>query len=141
TTSHTLIAFLDATKYPPSLLFLLMTLGFTMLGLYAFDAGVPKWLTPALTFGRVPLFYFLVHLTLIHLLVVAFGYARYGSVHCFVTSPSLDKYPFEMPPGWGYSLGFVYAMWAGVVLLLYPLCAWFSRVKASHRSSSWLSYL
>jgi len=140
TASHTLIAFLDATKYPPSLLFLLMTLGFTMLGLFAFDAGVPRWLSPALTFGRVPLFYFIVHLSLIHLLVVAIGYARYGSVHWFFNSPSLDKYPFEMPPGWGYSLPFVYAMWAAVVVLLYPLCVWFARVKARHRSP-WLSYL
>ena len=140
TATHTLIAFLDVTKYPPSLLFLLMTLGFTMLGLYAFDAGVPRWATPALTFGRVPLFYFLVHLPLIHLLVVAVGYARYGSIHWFFTSPSLDKYPFEMPPGWGYSLPFVYATWALVVISLYPLCAWFARVKA-HNRSAWLSYL
>jgi uncharacterized membrane protein len=130
TATHTLIAFLDATKYPPSLLFLLMTL----------DAGVPKWLTPALTFGRVPLVYFLVHLAFIHLLVVAIGGARYGSVHWFFNSPSLDKYPFEMPPGWGYSLPFVYAMWASLVILLYPLCAWFARVKSRNRSA-WLSYL
>jgi uncharacterized membrane protein len=140
TATHTLIAFLDATKYPPSLLFLLMTLGFTMLGLWAFDAGVPRWLTPVLTFGRVPLFHFIVHVTLIHLLVVAIGYARYGSMHWFTNSPSLDKYPFEMPPGWGYSLPFIYAMWAAVVLLLYPLCSWFARVKARSRSA-WLSYL
>ncbi len=140
TATHTLIAFLDVTKYPPSLLFLLMTLGLTMLGLYAFDAGVPRWAKPALTFGRVPLFYFLVHLPLIHLLVVAVGYARYGSIHWFFTSPSLDKYPFEMPPGWGYSLPFVYATWALVVISLYPLCAWFARVKARSRSA-WLSYL
>jgi uncharacterized membrane protein len=138
--TRTVIAFLDATKYPPSLLFLLMTLGFTMLGLYAFDAGVPKWLTPALTFGRVPLFYFLTHLALIHLLVVGVGYARYGAVHWFFNSPSLDKYPFEMPPGWGYSLPIIYALWGGVVLLLYPLCSWFARVKARNRSA-WLSYL
>ena len=117
-----------------------MTLGFTMLGLYAFDRRVPRGLTPALVFGRVPLFYFLVHLPLIHLFVVAIGYARYGSIHWFFDSPSLDKYPFEMPPGWGYSLPFVYAMWAIVVILLYPLCAWFARVKARTRSS-WLSYL
>jgi hypothetical protein len=111
-----------------------------MLGLFAFDAGVPRWLSPALTFGRVPLFYFIVHLSLIHLLVVAIGYARYGSVHWFFNSPSLDKYPFEMPPGWGYSLPFVYATWAAVVILLYPLCAWFARVKSRSRAA-WLSYL
>ena len=137
---RTLIAFLDATKYPPSLLFLLMTLGFTMLGLYAFDGGVPRWMAPATTFGRVPLFYFIVHLSVIHLLVVAVGYARYGSIHWFFNSPSLDKYPFEMPPGWGYSLPFSYMMWAVVVLALYPVCAWFARVKARSRSP-WLSYV
>ena len=140
TASHTVIAFLDATKYPPSLLFLLMTLGFTMLGLRMFDAGVPRWLAPALTFGRVPLFYFMVHLSLIHLLVVAIGYARYGSMHWFFNSPSLDKYPFEMPPGWGYSLPFIYGMWALLVIALYPLCAWFARIKARNRSV-WLSYV
>lgn len=140
TPSHTLISFFNATKYPPSLLFLLMTLGFTMLGLYTFDRGVPRLLKPALTYGRVPLFYFLVHLPLIHLFVVAIGYARYGSIHWFFDSPSLDKYPFEMPPGWGYSLPFVYAMWALVVILLYPVCAWFARVKARNKSP-WLSYL
>jgi uncharacterized membrane protein len=140
TATHTLISFMNATKYPPSLLFLLMTLGFTMFGLYAFDGGVPRVLRPALVFGRVPLFYFLVHLPLIHLLVVAIGYARYGSLHWFFQSPSLDKYPFEMPPGWGYSLPFVYAMWGLVVISMYPLCAWFARVKARNKSP-WLSYL
>jgi uncharacterized membrane protein len=140
TASHTLISFFNATKYPPSLLFLLMTLGFTMLGLYAFDRGVPRLLKPALTFGRVPLFYFLVHLPVIHLFVVAIGYAKYGSIHWFFDSPSLDKYPFEMPPGWGYSLPFVYAMWALVVILMYPLCVWFAGVKARNKSP-WLSYL
>jgi uncharacterized membrane protein len=140
TATRTLIAFLDTTKYPPSLLFLLMTLGFTLLGLYAFDGGTPRWSRPALTFGRVPLFYFLVHLPLIHLLAIAIGYARYGSIHWFFESPSLDKYPFEMPPGWGYSLPFIYAMWAAVVIALYPLCAWFAGVKARNKSA-WLSYL
>jgi len=140
TASHTLISFFNATKYPPSLLFLLMTLGFTMIGLYAFDRGVSPVLKPALTFGRVPLFYFLVHLPVIHLFVVAIGYAKYGAIHWFFDSPSLDKYPFEMPPGWGYSLPFVYAMWALVVILMYPLCVWFAGVKARNKSP-WLSYL
>lgn len=140
TASHTVIAFLDATKYPPSLLFLLMTLGFTTLALYAFDGGVPRLFKPALTYGRVPLFYFLIHIALIHLFVVAIGYARYGAIHWFLDSPSLDKYPFEMPPGWGYSLPFVYGMWALVVIVLYPACAWFAGVKARNKAP-WLSYV
>jgi uncharacterized membrane protein len=138
--SHTVISFFNATKYPPSLIFLLMTLGLTLLALRAFDAGVPRLFAPAITFGRVPLFYFLLHLPLIHLLAMGVAYARYGAVHWFVESPSLDRYPFTVPPGWGYPLGVVYAVWALVVIVLYLPCAWFARVRA-RSSAVWLRYL
>ena len=72
---RTLLSFLNTTKYPPSLLFLLMTLGPALLFLRAVDAGTPRWLRPAIVFGRVPLFYFAMHIVVIHLLVVvALGY-------------------------------------------------------------------
>ena len=76
---RTALSFLNANKYPPSLLYLLMTLGPAALILWMLDAGTPRWLRPALVFGRVPLFYFLLHLTLIHLLAVVACYARYGA--------------------------------------------------------------
>ena len=138
--SFTAISFLNATKYPPSLLFLLMTLGVTLLGLRVFDGGVSRVFRPALRFGKVPLFFFLLHLPLIHLLAVGLSFVRYGSAHWFFESPSLDRYPFTLPPGWGYSLPVVYGFWILVVVLMYPLCAWFENVKARHRAV-WLRYL
>ena len=136
----TVLSFLNTTKYPPSLLFLLMTLGPALIFLRAMDRGVPRLLQPAAVIGRVPLFYYICHFSLIHLLAVAVGYARYGAVHWFMESPSLDRYPFTTPPGWGYPLTVVYAVWMLVVLALYPLCKWYSRVKAQSRAP-WFSYL
>ena len=72
----TVLSFLNTTKYPPSLLFLLMTLGPALLALGWADAGTPRRLRPVLVFGGVPLFYFLVHLPLIHLLAIGASYAR-----------------------------------------------------------------
>src|SRR5215510_4191166 len=138
--SRTVISFLNTTKYPPSLLFLLMTLGVTLLGLRVFDGGVPAALRPALRFGKVPLFFFLLHLPLIHLLAVVTSLLRYGSAHWFFESPSLDRYPFTLPPEWGYSLPVVYGVWILVLVLMYPLCAWFADVKARKRAG-WLRYL
>ncbi len=140
TTTATLLSFLNATKYPPSLLFLLMTLGPAFLALAALDRGTPAWLRPTITYGRVPLFYFVLHLPLIHLVAVAFSYARYGSAHWMFESPDLAHYPFSNPPGWGYSLPIVYAIWIAVVVMLYPACRWFAGVKARRREA-WLSYV
>lgn len=140
TTSHTLLSFLNATKYPPSLLFLLMTLGFTMLGLFAFDREVPRWLSPVLTIGRVPLFYYILHFTLIHLYATIMAFVRYGTAHWMFESKTIADYPFADPPGWGYPLPIVYLAWMIVVISAYPVCAWYARVKARSKSP-WLSYL
>jgi uncharacterized membrane protein len=137
---RTALSFLNANKYPPSLLYLLMTLGPAVLILWMLDAATPRWLRPALVFGRVPLFYFLLHLPLIHLLAVVACYARYGVVHWMFESPSLDKYPVTFPPGWGYELPGVYLVWMIVVVSLYPLCRWFADVRR-RRSDWWVSYL
>jgi uncharacterized membrane protein len=133
------LSFLNTTKYPPSLLFLLMTLGPALLFLWAVDARTPQWLRPALTVGKVPMFYYLLHIPLIHLLAIAVCYVRYGQVHWMFESPTLRQFPITPPPGWGYSLPIVYLVWAVVVLTLYPLCRWFSDLKR-RRSDEWLSY-
>ena len=135
----TALSFLNTTKYPPSLLYLLMTLGPALLFLWAVDAGTPQWLRPALIVGKVPMFYYLLHIPLIHMLAVAVCYARYGQVHWMFESPTLRQFPITPPPGWGYSLPIVYLIWAVVVLTLYPLCRWFARLK-QRRSDAWLSY-
>ncbi len=136
----TVLSFLNTNKYPPSLLFLLMTLGPALLLLGAFDAGIPRMLRPALIIGRVPLFYFLAHFTLIHLLTVVVVLARFGSAHWAFESPSMDNFPFTRPPGWPVSLPVTYAIWATVVIALYPLCRWFAALRA-RRKDWWLSYL
>jgi uncharacterized membrane protein len=136
----TTLSFLNTTKYPPSLLFLLMTLGPALLLLRAVDHGTPRSVRPALVFGRVPLFYYLLHFLLIHLLAVATCYLRFGSAHWMFESPDLAHYPFTAPPGWGYPLPIVYAVWALVVAAAYPLCARFAAFK-QRRTDRWLSYL
>jgi uncharacterized membrane protein len=137
--AFTALSFLNTTKYPPSLLYLLMTLGPAMLFLWAVDARTPRWLRPPLIIGKVPMFYYLLHIPLIHLLAIAVCYARYGQIHWMFESPSLGQFPITPPPGWGYSLPIVYLVWAFVVIALYPLCRRFAALK-QRSSDAWLSY-
>lgn len=137
--AFTMLSFLNTTKYPPSLLFLLMTLGPSLLFLWAVDRGIPRWLRPALIFGKVPMFYYLLHIPLIHLIAIAVCYARNGQVHWMFESPNLNSFPITPPPGWGYSLPVVYLVWIIVVVMLYPVCRWFAGLR-QRRRDWWLSY-
>ena len=136
----TVLSFLNTTKYPPSLLFLLMTLGPALLFLRAVDARTPAWLRPALIIGKVPMFYFLLHFLLIHLLTVVAALLRYGDAHLMFESPSLDKFPITQPPGWPLPLPAVWLIWISIPVMLYPLCRWFAGVR-QRRTDWWLSYL
>jgi uncharacterized membrane protein len=134
------LSFLDTTKYPPSLLFLLMTLGPALLLLRALEAGTPAILRPARVYGKVPMFYYLLHVPLIHLLALLACWVRYDAVHWMFESPTLDRFPVTRPPGWPMGLPTVYLVWATVVALLYPVCRAWARLK-QRRSDAWLSYL
>ena len=136
----TVISFLDVSKYPPSLLFLLMTLGPVLLLLHLFDGTVPAAFRPALAIGKVPLFFFLGHFYVIHLLAVAASYLRYGEIGEMFRSPDLAHFPFSAPPGWSASLPMIYAIWAGVLFIMFPLCRWYADVKRRN-AAWWLSYL
>jgi hypothetical protein len=137
--AFTALSFLDTNKYPPSLLVLLVALGPALLFLWAVDTATPPWLRPALIVGEVHMFYYLLHIPLIHMLAIAVCYARYGQVHWMFEFPGLGQFPITPPPEWGYSLPIVYLFWALVVLTLYPLCRWFARLK-QRRSDAGLSY-
>jgi len=137
---RTVLSFLAATKYPPSLSFLLMTLGPALVMLGLFERGTPRLLRPSLVYGKVPLFYYVVHFALIHAIAVVVCFARYGAAHWLFESPDMAHYPFSPPPGWGFGLPVVYLMWAGVVLAMYLPCRWFAALK-QRRSDAWLSYL
>ena len=117
-----------------------MTLGPALLLLRAFDAGVPALLRPALIIGKVPLFFYVLHFYLIHLLAVVASYLRYGHAEEMFQSPDLDHFPFSEPTDWGSSVPVIYLLWAFVVLSMFPLCRWYAGVKR-RRADWWLSYL
>lgn len=138
--AFTMLSFLNTSKYPPSLLFLLMTLGPALILLGLLERGTPRLLRPALVFGRVPMFYYLLHVPFIHLIAVGVCYLRYGQAHWMFESPDLSRFPITPPPGWGYSLPVIYLIWIYVVVALYPLCRWYAGYKQRH-NYAWLSYL
>ena len=137
---RTVMSFVNTAKYPPSLLFLLMTLGPALILLRVFEGRVPALFRPALIIGKVPLFFYVLHFFLIHLLAVAASYVRYGKVSGMFESPDLSHFPFSQPPGWGASLAVVYLLWLAVAVVMFPLCRWYAEVKRL-RTDRWLSYL
>jgi uncharacterized membrane protein len=140
TVLFTALSFLNTTKYPPSLAFVLMTLGPALLALAWVERAEGAWQRVFLVFGRVPLFYYVLHFFLLHVAAVLVCLAKYGSAHWMFESPDLGNYPFSPPPGWGFGLPVVYLAWLGVVFATYPLCRWFAALKARRRDP-WLSYL
>jgi uncharacterized membrane protein len=132
---RTVLSFLNCEKYPPSLLFVLMTLGPAIL-LMAVADWLPKGLKGFFTtFGRVPLFYYLLHFVVIHGLAVAYALARDGDAGWLFGGG------LPIPPaGYGLSLPVLYLVWAGVVLALWPVCWWYAGVKRKHPGGA-LSYL
>jgi uncharacterized membrane protein len=139
----TVLSFLNCTKYPASLDFLLMTLGPAMLVLAYLDERTFRPSNPVIIFGRVPMFYFVLHFYLVHLIAVVAALIRYGksaSTFVFNPLPSMGGPAQLFPANFGYSLGVVYGVWVLTVALLYPVCRWFAKVKASRRDW-WLGYL
>jgi uncharacterized membrane protein len=138
---HTFLSFLRCTKYPPSLEFLLMTLGPGLLMLAWLDRRQFAKTNPLIVFGRVPLFYFVLHLFLIHALEFPLALARYGTAAFLLKPlPSMGGVAKFYPADFGYPLWAVYGIWITVVVIMYPLCLWFAGVK-ERRRDWWLSYL
>jgi uncharacterized membrane protein len=139
TTGATLLSMLDCHKYPPSLCYLLMTLGPALMLLAWLDRGTPAALKPLLVFGRVPLFYYLLHLPVVHGLAVLIETLRFGHASWLIGNPFGPPNP-AMPANAGLSIAGVYATWLLAIVLLYPVCAWFAALKRRRRDA-WLSYL
>ena len=134
TTLHTLLSFVDVQKYPPSLQYLLLTLGTAFLLLATLESARSKFSEVLRTFGRVPLFFYVLHIALAHLaagiIALATGYG---------TALLSDDF-MSIPEQWGFGLPVVYLAWLLVVATLYPACRWFAAVKR-RRDDWWLSYL
>ena len=134
-----LLSFLNTAKYPASLAFLLMTLGPVIALLPALERASGPVARGLTVFGRVPFFYYLLHIPLIHLLAIAVSAARLGegSPWLFANHPMGSPPP---PEGYRWSLPLLYAVWLLAVALLHPACRWFADLK-TRRRDAWLRYL
>ena len=136
---YTFFSFINTQKYPPSLLYLCITIGLSLIILGLVGNMKNKFADAITVFGRVPLFYYIIHFYLLHLL---------SSILFFMNGHSFEEgakgakgVPMKfLIPGEGFGLPGVYLVWLAVVLALYPLCKWFADYKREH-TSWWLSYL
>jgi predicted acyltransferase len=139
--SMTIVYFLDVEKYPPSLQFLLMTIGPSLLLLCCLDRFgdkpfIKRLTNPLLVFGRVPMFFYILHLYVIHLLAIAVAYIFRQSADWLWHG---SFWMNNTPEGYGHGLSFVYMMWLFAVGMLYFPCRWFAKLKR-RRKDWWLGY-
>jgi uncharacterized membrane protein len=142
TSVHTIMSFFSVQKYPPSLHYLLSTLGVVLLLFALIDNVVEHARLPRVrgfldVYGRVPFFFYILHIFIIHALALGVAVAIGANWHFWITPAVVFLTHLD---NWGYALPVVYAVWIAVVLALYPACAWFSRLK-DRRRDWWLSYL
>ncbi len=131
-------SFLDTNKYPPSLLYMCMTIGPSILFIAFFQNAGGRIARIISVYGRVPFFYYVLHFILIHLSSMVYFVAR---GHSFKDGLVGDvMVPNFIKPGEGTSLLAVYLIWIAIVAVLYPLCKWYDHYKQSHREKWWLSY-
>jgi len=137
----TFLSFLNTTKYPPSLLYICMTIGPAFLFLAYTEKPLNKLSGKLAVFGRVPMFYYLIHIFLLHGLAVV-GATLSGHPASDMVNLTTWVTANTQLKGYGFGLPTVYLVWIGTVILLYPLCKWFDGYKRSHiAQQKWLSYL
>ena len=126
--TYTLLSFLRVRKYPPSLAYLLMTLGPLLIALVWLEHARGRVFSFFVTYGRVPLLFYVAHIYLVHLTAVVVAYGEGGQASFLFTS---DGPMAGHPPWYGVDLGWVYVCWVLIVIALYPMCQAFAEVKAS----------
>jgi uncharacterized membrane protein len=134
----TFLSFINTTKYPPSLLFVLLFLGITFIVLFISEKAKNRFTEVLSVYGKVPLFYFIIHLFVIHSLMFAMLFIQgFGSKDLLfgVFNNGRPK------TGGGVELPVIYIIWLGVVLLLYPVCKWYAKYKSEHKENKLLRYL
>jgi hypothetical protein len=133
TISKTIILFFDVEKYPPSLQYLLMTLGPILILLAVGTAASQSWFGRILeTYGRVPLFFYILHLYVIHLAAALLAFLSHQPVSWLFHGGFFLSYPAD---DYGHGLAVVCTLWLTIVILLYWPCAWFPRLKRNHPGS------
>jgi len=135
----TLIAFLNTTKYPPSLQFILMTIGPALIFLALIEYARPRETNPLVTFGKVPFFFYIVHIYLIHVLAILALVFTGWDWREYILSAA--RFQSARLIDFGFGLEAVYIIWLVVILMLYPLCRWYQQVRENNPGRWWLSYL
>jgi uncharacterized membrane protein len=131
------LSFINLSKYPPSLDYIAMTVGVAMIALGLLDRISKNSFSFVRVFGRVPFFFYIVHLYLIHTMVLIFFFIKgYSSKDI---APQHSPFLFR-PDNFGFGLAGVYLLWVAVILILYPLCSWYDQYKTTQKKW-WLSYL
>jgi len=133
-------SFMNVHKYPPSLLYLCITIGPALLLLSFVEKIKNRFTNIMLVFGRTAFFYYILHLYLIHLLAIISFFIKGHTVKEAIESVQNLPFLFVLP-GVGWGLAVVYAVWAVLVISLYPLCKWYDNYKTNHKEKWWLSYL
>jgi uncharacterized membrane protein len=137
---YTFFSFMKIHKYPPSLLYFCITIGPALLFLAFIEKIKNRFTNIMLVFGRTAFFYYILHFYLLHLLLMIAFFVQ-GKTQAQAVA-SLQDLPFlYCIPGKGFGLAGVYAVWAGVIIALYPLCKWYDRYKTNNKQKWWLSYL
>lgn len=137
---YSFLSFIKVYKYPPSLLYMCMTIGPALL-LLALLEGLQNRFTDMLkVYGRVPLFYYVLHIYLIHILCMLLFFAK-GHTMAEAYNPDSPFAFYFLIHGEGFSLAGTYGVWLLVLVLLYPICRWYDRYKTAHKEKWWLSYL
>lgn len=135
----TVMSFFNLTKYPPSLLYLLITLGPSIIFLAVTEKWKGSFFDKLITIGRVPMFFYIIHIYFIHLLALIAAVLTGFNASDMVIDFWINEEP--QLQGYGFSLWVVYLVWIALIIGLYPLCSWFNNYKSNNRDKWWLSYL
>lgn len=137
--TKTILSFFNVTKYPPSLLFLCITLGPALLFLNVYENIKNRLTDLFLVFGRVPLFFYFLHVLVIHVLAIIGILIFGGNWHDMILDA--ESFMKQNLSTYGYSLFVVYLVWIGLILVLYPFCKKYMMYKTNNKDKWWLSYL
>ena len=137
---YTFLSFMKIYKYPPSLLYLCVTIGCALLLLPHLEKLENRFSKMMVVFGRTAFFYYILHLYLIHVLAMISFYINGHTLVQSSEAESIFKWKFVIP-GEGYGLLIVYLIWIFVIVCLFPLCKWYDNYKTNNKEKWWLSYL
>jgi len=137
---YTVFSFIKVNKYPPSLLYMTMTIGVALLILALLENVHNKFTNIVRVYGRTAFFYYLIHWFVVHSICTALFFTRGHNWSFAIKATETNPFLFLIQ-GEGYSLRVVYLIWVAVIVALYPLCKWYDTYKTSHREKWWLSYL